>query len=109
MTNNKNDFKVDRFTGYSIILWERGIKELAGSEKFFNYSFSTMTEMLFYFYCSLYAIKKYEKTFEEFVYELDDEKDALNTFIKDYSIYLKNQEQFINRETGKKKLKKVQD
>ena len=104
----KTDLKVEKFTGYSIILWEKLIKEITGEQKFFNYSFASMTEMLSYFYCALYASKKIELTFEEFVAALDEQPDAINIFIADYQKYINLQNQFISKDTDKKKVKKVQ-
>jgi hypothetical protein len=97
-------FKVDKFKGYSIILWEKGIKELTGETKQFKYTFDNHTETLFYFYCCLYSLKKYEKTFDEFIDELDNYPNSLYTFIKDYQKYLEIQFQFINSDDDKKKL-----
>jgi len=109
MTETPNKFKVEKFTGYSIILWERGIKELTGNDRFFNYTFNTMTEMLFYFYCTLYASKKIEITFDEFIIELDEYPSALTDFMQDYNKYIELQAQFMSKETDKKKLKKARN
>jgi hypothetical protein len=105
----ENKFKAEKFTGYSIILWERGIKEFTGEEKFFNYSFSTYTDLVFYFYCVLYANKKIEYPFDEFMAELDNYPNAVTEFISDYNKHLDVQTQFMKQGTDKKKQKKGQD
>jgi hypothetical protein len=115
-------YKVDKFTGLSVLLWERGIKNITGEQRYFNYIFNTQTEMLFYFYCALYAINKIEITtpfetsefkaspFETFVNELyDGNIAALYTFIQDYNNYVEIQNQFINKDTDKKKVTQEQD
>ena len=115
MSKTENKYKVDKFNGMSIILWEKGIKDLFGETRFFDYSFKNTGELLFYFYCVLYSTNKFESTmtFEDFVNDLDNNQIIINEFIQDYQKYMDIQLQFMNKEkdnkSDKKKVKQVQD
>jgi hypothetical protein len=76
-------------------------------EELLNKSFElkTMMDFYVYYYSCLLAGKEYDKTFDEFIEDCDNDPDAINWFISELTSSNKIKEQFDNTDSEDSKKK----
>jgi hypothetical protein len=69
------------------------------------FEIKTTSDIYTYYYSCLLAGKEYNKTFDEFIDDCDDNVDAIKWFLSEFSKKNKIDEQFADNNTDKKKSK----